>query len=166
MDEVGLGGSCHWCTEAIFLSVKGVIDVKQGWISSLGEATAFSEAILLRYNPEIISLKQLIAIHLHTHSCTSNHTMREKYRSAVYVTDEGQIDDVRQIISELQSDFEQPIITRALKINEFKLNKPEYLDYYYSNPSRGFCENIINPKLKVLLDKFSKLADRDKIGDI
>ena len=22
--EIGLGGGCHWCTEAIFLSLKGV----------------------------------------------------------------------------------------------------------------------------------------------
>jgi len=165
METVGFGGSCHWCTEAIFLSVKGVTDVKQGWISSLADATEFSEAILLRYNAEIISLKQLIEIHLHTHSCTSNHAMREKYRSAVYVTDEEQIGDVQKIISHLQPDFEQPIITRALKMNEFKLNKAEYLNYYYSDPSRGFCENIINPKLKLLLDKFSTLADKDKIGD-
>ena len=165
METVGFGGSCHWCTEAIFLSVKGVVDVKQGWISSLADAAEFSEAILLRYNAEIISLKELIEIHLHTHSCTSNHAMREKYRSAVYVTDEEQIGDVQKIISHLQLDFEQPIITRALKMNEFKLNKAEYLNYYYSDPSRGFCENIINPKLKLLLDKFSTLADKDKIGD-
>lgn len=166
MNTVGFGGSCHWCTEAIFLSIIGVTDVKQGWIASFGDATAFSEAILLTYDPTVISLKQLLEVHLHTHSCTSNHSMRSKYRSAVYFADDDQLNEAHEILNELQADFDKPILTQVLKIADFKLNKPEYLDYYYQDPSRGFCENIINPKLRVLLDKFSNLANKDKIGDI
>lgn len=37
IQKIGLGGSCNWCTEAIFRSLKGVTKVKQGWISSDGE---------------------------------------------------------------------------------------------------------------------------------
>jgi len=30
MIHLGLGGGCHWCTEAIFLSLKGIVEVQQG----------------------------------------------------------------------------------------------------------------------------------------
>ena len=83
IDSIGLGGGCHWCTEAVFLNLKGVVRVEQGWISASG-AVEFSEAVLVHFNPEKISIKDLIAVHLHTHKSTSSHSMRSKYRSAVY----------------------------------------------------------------------------------
>jgi len=42
--QIGLGGSCHWCTEAIFSSLKGVESVEQGWFKSSENSSQFSEA--------------------------------------------------------------------------------------------------------------------------
>ena len=86
MHKIGFGGGCHWCTEAVFQFLKGVTKVDQGWISSKEPNAYFSEAILLEYNPQLISLETLVSIHLHTHSSTANHSMRVKYRSAVYLS--------------------------------------------------------------------------------
>tara|TARA_B100000795_G_scaffold173674_1_gene130984 strand:- start:4871 stop:5212 length:342 start_codon:yes stop_codon:yes gene_type:complete len=36
--KIGLGGGCHWCTEAVFMSLKGVRSVRQGWIASDAKA--------------------------------------------------------------------------------------------------------------------------------
>jgi len=44
----------------------------------------FSEAVLLTFQPDEISVGSLIEIYLRTHSSTSNHAVRRKYRSAVY----------------------------------------------------------------------------------
>ena len=82
--KVGLGGGCHWCTEGIFESLIGIKAVKQGWIASIDNNAELSEAIEVSFDPSMISLQTLIEIHLHTHASTSNHTMRQKYRSAIY----------------------------------------------------------------------------------
>lgn len=89
-EKIGIGGSCHWCTEAIFQSLIGVEEVLQGWIHSDGEATTFSEAVVITFDTNLITLEALIEIHLHTHSCTAMHSMRGKYRSALYYFDEAQ----------------------------------------------------------------------------
>ncbi|TSJ41126.1 peptide methionine sulfoxide reductase [Mucilaginibacter corticis] len=156
MKKIGFGGSCHWCTEAIFRSLRGVTAVEQGWISSDGENAVPSEAVIVNFDPDTISLQTLITVHLHTHSCTSAHEMRSKYRSAVYTFDDAQAQEAVQAIQNLQKDFTDTIITRALPFQTFKLNEENYLDYYYKDPSKPFCQNIVNPKLKTLLAKFAK----------
>jgi peptide-methionine (S)-S-oxide reductase len=157
MQKIGFGGSCHWCTEAIFLSFTGVVKVDQGWIASTGEATAFLEAVIVEFDPSIISLQTLIEIHLHSHSCTANHAMRSKYRSAVYTFDETQAIEVTKILSRLQTDFNEAIITQVLPFESFRLNEINYLNYYYSNPQKPFCENVVSPKLQSLRQRFGKL---------
>ena len=80
IDQIALGGGCHWCTEAIFQSLIGVIKVEQGYVSSTGENSIFSEAVIIHFNAAKISLSNLIEIHLHTHNSISHHSMRDKYR--------------------------------------------------------------------------------------
>jgi peptide-methionine (S)-S-oxide reductase len=79
LQKIGFGGGCHWCTEAYFQSLTGVDKVEQGWISSTAPDDTFSEAVIVYYNPAIIPLKILIAVHLHTHAATKNHSFRKKY---------------------------------------------------------------------------------------
>jgi len=166
MQKIGFGGSCHWCTEAIFSSLKGVVEVKQGWISSDGDNDNFSEAVVVKYLEEQINLHTLIEIHLHTHSCTSVHTMRSKYRSAIYVFDAAQLSSAKTSIRELQTDFDQPIITDVISFRKFKQNQDRYLNYYYSNREKPFCQNIINPKLQKIITLFSSVVNLEKTGKL
>lgn len=162
-NKIGFGGSCHWCTEAIFQSLKGVINVSQGWIEPGDDSAGFSEAVIVEFDPDVISLEILIQIHLHTHSCTSEHSMRSKYRSAVYTFSYDQIILAKGAIEILQTQFKDPIITKVIPFKSFKLNNEHYLDYYYKSPGKPFCKTFINPKLKILLNQFSIHVNEDKL---
>lgn len=155
MEKIGFGGSCHWCTEAIFQSITGVAKVDQGWIAAEGIEDSFSEGVLVFFEPSKINLFQLVKIHLHTHSCTSIHPMRQKYRSAVYTHSLKQHQEVLEILSQLQQEFDQPIITKALPFASFRMNKETYLDYYRKNPDKPFCQRYIVPKLKLVKEQLS-----------
>jgi peptide-methionine (S)-S-oxide reductase len=111
MHTIGFGGSCHWCTEAIFLSLKGVTKVQQGWIAPQTPEESYSEAVIVHFDSAIIELDTLIEIHLHTHSCTSLHSMRAKYRSAIYTMENDQLAFANRALQRLQADFNAPIIT-------------------------------------------------------
>ena len=84
IDKVAFGGGCHWCTEAVFQALAGVEQVEQGFVKSRPPHDCFSEAVVVHFNAQIIPVKTLIEIHLRTHASSSAHTMRGKYRSAVY----------------------------------------------------------------------------------
>lgn len=163
VSKIGFGGSCHWCTEAIFLSLKGVAAVQQGWIASDGQNSTFSEAVIVEFDAKAISLHTLIAVHLYTHSCTVSHSMRDKYRSAIYTFNDRQATAAQNAIDALQPEFESVIITKVIPFKLFRLNSDNYLNYYYSNPEKPFCQNIVNPKLRVLLARFANVVDAGKL---
>ncbi|MEX0290926.1 MAG: peptide-methionine (S)-S-oxide reductase [Flavobacteriaceae bacterium] len=160
---IALGGSCHWCTEALFQSLIGVCLVEQGYVASGAVYDTFSEAVVVHFNKELITLKNLIEIHLHTHKCTSRHSMRAKYRSAIYTYDDTQAEEAKSILIALQKDFEDHIITEVLPFKAFKLSEERFHNYYYSNPEKPFCENYINPKLQLLQQRFSAVVDQKKL---
>ena len=166
IQKIGFGGGCHWCTEGVFESLKGIQNVDQGWISSTGEFASPSEAIIVEFHPEKIDLHSLIEIHLHTHASTSDHCMREKYRSAIYVFSEDQEGSSKESLITLQADFDKPIITRILPFNSFKRNQENFLDYFYSRPDAPFCQTYIHPKLLLLKEKFSDKLNNNKVNSL
>jgi len=159
----GFGGGCHWCTEAVFASLRGVKSVQQGWIASEGEFATFSEAVVVTFYPSKIGYDKLIEIHLYTHSCTSEHSMRDKYRSAIYTFNESDLEKASELLSEFQNDFDDLIVTKVLRFCDFKLNREESLNYYFNDPEKPFCERYINPKLQLLMDQFSETANFEKL---
>jgi len=162
--KIGLGGGCHWCTEAVFQSLRGVTQVEQGFIASTGKATAFSEAVLLNYNPLIISLDTLIEIHLRTHEATSNHSFRSKYRSAIYFLQPEDEVKAREALNCLQKEFGTPLVTQVLPVAEFNPSRKQLQNYYLTDPYRPFCRRYIEPKIQQLLDNFGKTVDILKLN--
>ena len=158
LSKLGFGGSCHWCTEAIYQILIGVVRVEQGWISA-HEEEDFHEAVIVHFNPQKISTERLIEIHLHTHSSTSDHSLRRKYRSAVYVFDEAQKELADKILENLQNDFDAPIITRTYLFKAFQSSEESFQNYYRNNPNKPFCKSYIDPKLKLLMTRFSKYTE-------
>lgn len=154
MMKLGVGGGCHWCTEGVFRSVIGVKEVKQGWISSESPFQKWSEGIALLFDPNLVSLPLLVAIHLYSHSCTANHSFREKYRSGIYYFNTDQKQEINATLREIQKEFDRPIVTKVIPFIDFKLNEEQFLDYYYKNPDLPFCNHYIRPKLNALSNRF------------
>ena len=147
---VGLGGGCHWCTEAVFQSLRGVSRVEQGWIRSDAPDDAWSEAVVVYFDPSEISLDALIDVHLHTHSSASDHSMRAKYRSAVYSFGEDEHASAERALAVLGKKSEKPLVTRVLPFRGFRLGTEDFLDYYQTRPDAPFCRTYIDPKLSAL----------------
>ena len=156
---IGFGGGCHWCTEAVFQTLRGVEKVEQGFIKSDAPHDCWSEAVRLRFDPEVIPLSVLVAIHLRTHSSQSDHTFRGKYRSAVYVTNDEEMTEVEAILKDEQLEFEVPLVTHVLPLKEFKSSPDVFKDYYKTDPERPFCKTYIDPKLSKLRKDYARYLD-------
>lgn len=146
--KIGLGGGCHWCTEAVFQALRGVITVKQGYICSIEPNDSQSEAVLVFFDESVISLKTVIKVHLNTHNSTSDHSFRKKYRSAIYTFSEVQKRKTSNILNTMQKIKSELIITKVLDFKKFYPSREEIQSYYLKNPDAPFCKRYIEPKLK------------------
>ena len=159
MRRIGFGGGCHWCTEAVFQTLKGVIKVQQGFIAPKDDAENYSEAVLVSFDEDRITLQTLIEIHLRTHKSTSAHSMRKKYRSAIYALDRESAVESSKTLKLLQAQFAAPLITKVLQFEHFKSSEDRFLEYYKRNPKKPFCKTYIDPKLALLRKEFSQVVN-------
>jgi peptide-methionine (S)-S-oxide reductase len=156
IESIGLGGGCHWCTEAVFQSLFGVENTQQGWIKSAPPHDSFSEAVIVTFNSAEISLSTLLEIHLRTHASQSAHKLRQKYRSAIYTYTDKQAKNCKKILKNLQPRFPHKLIIEVLPFADFTASGKQYQNYYAQNPERPFCKTYIDPKLSLLRKEYSK----------
>ncbi|MBO6892324.1 MAG: peptide-methionine (S)-S-oxide reductase [Roseibium sp.] len=152
--KLGLGGGCHWCTEAVFQAIAGISRVDQGFVRSDPPDDSWSEAVVVTFDPVALPLEVLVEIHLRTHSSTSHHKMRGKYRSAVYVYDAGSALKVGRILRKLQHGFDEKLVTKVLRLADFKGSDEQFQNYYAKDPERPFCKTYIDPKLSLLRKQY------------
>lgn len=122
-------------------------------MSTAENSDKFYEAVLVRYDTSKVDLYRLIEIHLKTHQSKSNHSMRDRYLSAVYTMNEMQHDNVEMILQKINKEQSNQIITKAYKFGKFKCSRNEIQNYYKTDPERPFCKTYIQPKL----DKLSNM---------
>lgn len=157
MQRIGLGGGCHWCTEAVFQALAGIGSVAQGFIASEPPDDSFSEAVDVMFDPGALPLAALLEVHLRTHASTSNHKMRGKYRSAVYVHSEAQGLAAAEVLAQVQTGFDAPLVTRVLRFEAFKPSDVRFHNYAERHIGGPFCTRYIDPKLDMMRKKYGNL---------
>ncbi|UZO80600.1 peptide-methionine (S)-S-oxide reductase [Aquimarina sp. ERC-38] len=160
-EKIGLGGGCHWCTEAVFQALNGVIKVEQGYIRSIPPNKNFSEGVIVHFQPESVCLKDLIKVHVCTHKSTKNHSFRKKYRSAIYVTSDQQKIQCQEILKTLEQEFSISFITEVLAFKEFKASRIKIQNYYQKDRNKPFCTRYIDPKIAMMKAEFTHLVKNE-----
>ncbi len=162
------GNGCFWCTEAIFQQLKGVESVYPGYTGgsiknpSYREVctgtTGHAEAIQIKYDPSVISYRELLDIFFYTHDPTTlnrqGNDVGTQYRSAIFYHNDDQKAAAEEIISQLTAEkvYDDPIVTEVTAMDVFYMAEDYHKNYYQNNKNQGYCRAVINPKL----DKFMK----------
>ena len=118
------GGGCFWCTEAVFLKVRGVKKVVSGYTGGVKPnptykeictgLTGHAEVIQIEFDPAKVTFEQLLDVFFYTHDPTTKNRqgadVGTQYRSSVFFHDEAQKETTKKIIAELDKsgDFDDP----------------------------------------------------------
>lgn len=167
-----LAGGCFWCTEAIFKRLKGVSSVLPGYTGGTTQdptyeevssgSTGHAEAIQIEFDPNQIPFEKILDIFWHTHNPTTlnqqGHDKGTQYRSAIFYHDEKQkqvAEKSKQLFQE-EGKYSDPIVTEITPATEFFVAEDYHKNYYDNNTQASYCDFIITPKIKKLLEKYSK----------
>ncbi len=165
------GGGCFWCTEAIFEEINGIIDIKSGFSGGTvpgkptyrevcSGLTGHAEVIQLRYDPELISFKNIISIFMTTHDPTTLNRQGAdcgtEYRSIIFYHDMIQKQVSELVINEMGQYYKDNIVTEISPYKIFYEADLEHQDYYKNNKGNRYCDIVIEPKLAKLRQLFRK----------
>ena len=164
------GGGCFWCTEAIFQELEGVISVTSGYaggktINPTYEqictgTTGHAEVIQIKYDPTKIKYELLLDVFFNTHNPTTLNRQGAdrgtQYRSVVFYHNESQKEVSKKMIQDLTKAqvFDNPIVTEVTAINNYYDAENYHQDYFANNPTNGYCNAVINPKLTKFMKQY------------
>jgi peptide-methionine (S)-S-oxide reductase len=160
-----VGGGCFWCTEAVFQEVKGVEKVISGYAGGNAPGkptyreicsglTGHAEVIQITFDADIISYQDILVIFMTTHDPTTLNRQGAdrgtQYRSVIFYHDENQNRIAKEVLSQLQSYFNDKIVTETSELPIFYEAEQEHQDFYKNNIGYGYCTYVIEPKLSKL----------------
>jgi peptide-methionine (S)-S-oxide reductase len=174
LETIVLGGGCFWCTEAVFVKVKGIADVESGYSNGHAErpsyeqvcsgTTGHNEVVKLTYDPAQISLRQILEIFFVIHDPTTlnrqGNDSGAQYRSGIYYSTPEQKQLADEVIRQMSQDklFGKPIVTEVLPLSNYWPAEEYHQDFFEKNPHQGYCVAVAAPKVAKFRKTFSDLV--------
>ena len=169
LEKATLGGGCFWCTEAVYLGLKGVVDVKPGYSGGhvknpsykevCNETTGHAEVVQITFDPAIVNYTEILEVFFVTHDPTTlnrqGNDVGTQYRSAIFYHSEQQKQTSQKIIQSLEKEnvYKDPIVTEVTAFSAFYPAEDYHVNYFARNKNQPYCQFVVAPKV----EKFRKV---------
>jgi peptide methionine sulfoxide reductase msrA/msrB len=158
-----LGGGCFWCLEAVFEELKGVEGVVSGYSGGTvpnptyeavcSGKTGHAEVVRVTFDPSVVSFEDLLHVYFSIHDPTTLNRqgadVGTQYRSAIFTHSPDQKTAAEGVIREItdKNVWDRPIVTQIAPLEAFYPAEAYHQRYYQRNPSQGYCQIVIAPKV-------------------
>jgi len=176
-ETIYLAGGCFWGTEQYMESIEGIISTrvgyalgkKEGRTINLPETVTYeqvcrgvghAETVEVVFDPEIISLSQVLKEYAYTVDPTSmgrqGMDIGVQYRTGIYYTNQTQEPIIAAFLKELQQEYDRPVMVENLPLLQF-IEAEEYHQKYLTKNPGGYChinyEKIAKQKQRIIDQK-------------
>ena len=166
-----LGGGCFWCIEAVLERLDGVERVVSGFAGGdvpnpsyeqvCTGATGHAEVVQVTFDPARVTFRDLLLVFFAMHDPTTLNRqgadVGTQYRSVVYFHSDAQRATAEQVIGDLEADGTWTgIVTELAPAPQFFPAEAHHQQYYRRNPTAGYCQVVIAPKVAKLRQKFAE----------
>ncbi|MFQ3213185.1 MAG: peptide-methionine (S)-S-oxide reductase [Marivirga sp.] len=167
-DTAYFAGGCFWCVEASFDQIEGVIEAVSGYSGGKEKNTSYkavsygktghAEAVMVIYNPEVISFSVLLDILFTAHDPTQLNRqgpdVGKQYRSAVFYVSDEQKNETDAKIKAISTNYANPIVTEVKVFSFFEIAEEYHQDFERKNPNQPYVVNVSKPKIEKVAEKF------------
>lgn len=174
LQTITLGGGCFWCTEAVFVKVRGVTDVESGYCNGhvvkpsyeqvCSGDTGHNEVVKLVFDPAQISLREILEIFFVIHDPTTlnrqGNDAGTQYRSGIYFSTPEQGEIATNMLADMTQAkvFGRPIVTEVLALSNYWPAEDYHQDFFERNPFQGYCVAVAAPKVEKFCMTFARLV--------
>jgi peptide-methionine (S)-S-oxide reductase len=170
MESIILGGGCFWCLEAVYVQVKGVLSVENGYSGGnyarptyeqvCSGTTGHAEVVKVTFDPTIITLDTILDIFWIIHDPTTLNQqgadIGTQYRSAIYYSKQQEASVIASVQNAIQL-WGNNITTELRIAPDFYKAEAYHQNYFANNPEKAYCQVVINPKLQKFRKTFPTL---------
>ncbi|MEM0136675.1 MAG: peptide-methionine (S)-S-oxide reductase MsrA [Thermoplasmatales archaeon] len=168
------GSGCFWCSEAVFSILQGVKSTQPGYSGGNVKDptyemvctgnTGHAEVTKVEYDPETISLRELLDVFFSIHDPTSlnrqGDDIGEQYRSVIFYDDERDAVEIRKALDEVQKSYSKKIVTAVERLQNFFPAEAYHKNYFKNNPNKAYCRAVIRPKVEKIRHSYSQILIR------
>jgi peptide-methionine (S)-S-oxide reductase len=130
--------------------------------------TGHAEVVQITFNPHVLSYHDLLTVFFTVHDPTTLNRqggdVGPQYRSVVFYHGATQRATAEQVIRELEEKrlWRSRFVTEIVPFSAFFPAEEYHRDYFRRNPTGGYCQLVISPKVAKFRSKF---ADRLKSSE-
>ena len=147
-----LAGGCFWGTQRYFDCVPGVLETEVGYANGKTDSpsyeqvkyenTGHAETVRIVYNPEQISLEELLEQYYKVIDPTSINRqggdIGVQYRTGIYYTEPAEAERVKLSLARLQEAYREPLAVECRPLEHFYTAEEYHQKYLEKNPG-GYC---------------------------
>jgi peptide-methionine (S)-S-oxide reductase len=163
-----IGGGCFWCLEAVYLEMKGIEKVVSGYAGGhkpnptyqevCSETTGHAEVVQLTFDDTVTSFSDILKVFFVIHDPTTlnrqGNDVGESYRSIVLYHDSAQLETAQDVITEVQSLWDNTIVTELKPLEVFYPAETYHQNYFARNPFQPYCMGVVAPKVSKFRKNF------------
>jgi peptide-methionine (S)-S-oxide reductase len=115
--------------------------------------TGHAEVIQLKFNPELVSFRELLEVFFVVHDPTTLNRqgadVGTQYRSAIFFHSPEQKAIAEEVIHALDNEkiWDNRIVTEVTAADTFYPAEDYHQEYFANNPTQGYCAFVIQPKV-------------------
>lgn len=165
-----LGGGCFWCLEAVYQELRGVQHVESGYTGGhvpnptyehvCDGTTGHAEVVRIEFDSDVLSYREILEIFFTIHDPTTlnrqGNDVGTQYRSVIYFHSPQQQEMARQVIAQMASVWDAPIVTELSPIGEYHRAEDYHQNYFRQHPLQGYCAFVVAPKVAKFRKTFAE----------
>lgn len=165
-----VGGGCFWCQDAVYQKTRGVTESQAGYIGGHVEqptyeqictgTTGHAEAVKVTFDENIISADTIMDMLFASHDPTTLNRqgadVGPQYRSSLFPQSAEDTELFTKSIERHQQYWQDPIVTSIEEGATWWPAEKEHQNFYQQNPTWGYCQVVINPKLANVRKHYSE----------
>ncbi len=123
--------------------------------------TGHAEVVQITFDPGVIAFADLLQVFFTIHNPTTLNRqgadIGTQYRSIVLAHDKEQRAEVERFVKTLEENgmWGSPIVTEITDLERFYAAEPYHQDYFRNNPTKGYCQMVVAPKVNKVREAFS-----------